>query len=396
VRERDELERALKESIKDLANHVDSKEELKEFSECSAEDLRGWAEAFSDGTPSGAQLKALLVAHADWEARFGRSREFKAAVIASSQVVAGTCLGVMSVPGRNDITYDLCIVDEASIATPTEALVPMSRARRTILVGDSRQLSPFQDPDLRKLGLLDRFGLRVEDQKATLFNHLLQGLPTELHKTLKTQHRMLPAIGDLVSECFYQRELDSVDRDPDPKIAGALPRPVTWFSTSKKQNRASRTVGTSHVNDAEVEFVITLLSRVDFYMQKGRGKGKQISVAVLTGYGEQRVRLQTAVQTKKHTWASYSEIFVNVVDAFQGREADMVVFSVTRSEAEGLGFLREMERINVALSRGKELLAIVGDHHYCQTVPGAVNPLKDVIDYIRRNPKTCMLEELSQ
>ena len=74
----------------------------------------------------------------------------------------------------------------------------------------------------------------------------------------------------------------------------------------------------------------------------------------------------------------------------------MVIFSVTRSEVQGLGFLREMERINVALSRGKELLAIVGDHHYCQTVPGLVNPLKDVIDYIRRNPDTCALEELPQ
>lgn len=394
VRERDELERALKESVKDLAGHVDTKEELKEFSECSAEDLRGWAEAYSDGTSSGTQLKALLLAHADWEARFGRSRDFRAAVIASSQVVAGTCLGVMSVPGRNDIIYDLCIVDEASIATPTEALVPMSRARRTVLVGDSRQLSPFQDPELRTQGLLERFDLKIEDQKATLFNHLREGLPPALHKTLTTQHRMLPAIGDLVSDCFYGGELRSVHRDPDPALAGVLPRALTWFSTSRKSNRASRRIGTSYVNDLEVEFVITLLNRVDFFIQKGRGKGKRISVAVLTGYGEQRVRLQTAVQTKKHDWSSFSEIFVNVVDAFQGREADMVVFSVTRSEEKGLGFLREMERINVALSRGKELLAIVGDHHYCQTVPGAVNPLKGVIDYIRRNPETCALEEL--
>lgn len=270
----------------------------------------------------------------------------------------------------------------------------MSRARRTVLVGDSRQLSPFQDPELRTQGLLERFDLKIEDQKATLFNHLREGLPPALHKTLTTQHRMLPAIGDLVSDCFYGGELRSVHRDPDPALAGVLPRALTWFSTSRKSNRASRRIGTSYVNDLEVEFVITLLNRVDFFIQKGRGKGKRISVAVLTGYGEQRVRLQTAVQTKKHDWSSFSEIFVNVVDAFQGREADMVVFSVTRSEEKGLGFLREMERINVALSRGKELLAIVGDHHYCQTVPGAVNPLKGVIDYIRRNPETCALEEL--
>jgi len=395
MRERDELERGVKESLKELANHVDSKDELKEFAECSVEDLRGWAEAYSNGTNEGVQLKALMAAHAEWETRFGRSREFQAAVIASSQVVAGTCLGVMSVPGRNDIVYDLCIVDEASIATPTEALVPMSRARRTVLVGDSRQLSPFQDPELREKGLLERFGLQADDQKATLFNHLRESLPPELHKTLTTQHRMLPAIGELVSECFYDSALRSVARQPDPQLVGTLPKPVTWYSTSRKPNKGSRRIGTSYVNDVEVEFVVKLLARVDFTLQKGKGKGRKLSVAVLTGYGEQRGRLETAITTRRHDWSSYSDIYINVVDAFQGREADMVVFSVTRSEVKGLGFLREMERINVALSRGKEMLAIVGDHVYCQTVPGAVNPLKEVIDYIRRHPEGCALEELS-
>lgn len=394
-KERGDLVKGLKESLAELEAHVDSKEELAEFAECSASDLRGWAEAFSDGSPVGDQLKEMLLAHADWEARFGRSREFKAAVLACSQVVAGTCLGVMSVPGRNEIVYDLCIVDEASIATPTEVLVPMSRARKTVLVGDSKQLSPFQDTELRTSGLLDRFKLTQEDQKMTLFNHLSQSLPAELRKTLTTQHRMLPAIGDLVSECFYGSELRSVERAPAAHLKGTLPQPVTWFSTSRLPHHASRKIGTSHSNDCEVEFIITLLGRMDFFMQKGKGKGKQVSVAVLTGYGEQRQRLQTAIETKRHTWTSFSEIFVNVVDAFQGREADVVLFSVTRSEVQGLGFLKEMERINVALSRGKELLAIVGDHLYCQTVQGAVNPLKEVLDYIRRNPDTCKLEELT-
>lgn len=402
LRERDELEKALKESVKDLAKYVESKEELKEFANCSAADLRGWAEIYSGDTEADKQLKMLLRAHADWEARFGRSQEFRAAVIASSQVVAGTCLGVMGIPGRNDIVYDLCIVDEASIATPTEALVPMSRARRTILVGDSHQLSPFQDPELKTRKLLEKFGLKPEDQKATLFNHLLDSLPPELRKSLKTQYRMLPAIGDLVSECFYKSDLKSIPRDPVPELAGVLAKPVQWFSTSRKHDRRSREIGKSFVNDFEVAFIAQLLSRVDFYIQNGKnkskskGRRKQISVAVLTGYAEQRVKLQTSIQTKRHAWSSFSEIYVNVIDAFQGREADMVIFSVTRSEVKGLGFLKEMERINVALSRGKELLVIVGDHLYCQTVSGIENPLKEVIDYIRRHPEDCNIEELSQ
>ena len=391
--DRDFLEGQLRDSWKELAGYLESKNELKEFAECSAADLHEWAEAYSDGTSAGEQLKELLRVHTDWQAAFGRSRDFQAAVIAGSQVVAGTCLGVMSIPGRMEITYDLCIVDEASIATPTEVLVPMSRARRTVLVGDSRQLSPFQDPELRTSGLLQRYELTPEDQKATLFNHLIEGLPDDLKDALTLQHRMLPAIGDLISECFYRGELRSVSRAPAEELAGVLHRPVTWYSTARNANRGSREQGTSYYNDVEVEVVVNLMSRIDAWMQRGRHKEKRVSVAVLTGYEPQRSRLQIAVQTKGRHWKSFSEIFVNVVDAFQGREADVVVFSVTRSEVKGLGFLREMERVNVALSRGKELLAIVGDHAFCQAIQDQRNPLRDVIDYIRRHPETCALVE---
>lgn len=301
----------------------------------------------------------------------------------------------MSIPGRQEIEYDLCIVDEASIATPTEVLVPMSRARRTILVGDSKQLSPFQDPELQAKGVLQQFNLTPADQRATLFNHLAEHLPEMLKKSLKTQHRMLPAIGDLISECFYDGMLRSVDRALKGYLAGVMRRPVVWFSTSKFANRGSRRIGTSCANDLEVQQVNALLNRVNFALTKGKDKGRKISVAILTGYSPQKDRLRSMVETRMREWDAFSNIFVNVVDAFQGREADMVVFSVTRSDERGLGFLKEMERINVALSRGREYLAIVGDHLFCQEADSQTNPLKDVIDFIRRHPDTCALEEMT-
>src|SRR5690606_13266936 len=133
-----------------------------------------------------------------------------------------------------------------------------------------------------------------------------------------------------------------------------LPKPVIWKSTSRAPNRSSRTVGTSHYNELEVKVIERILTRMDFDLQHGKWKGHQCSIAVLTGYGEQRRRLQMAIDTNKHRWSSFSQIFVNVIDAFQGREADVTIFSVTRSDVKGLGFLRELERINVALSRAKE------------------------------------------
>jgi len=393
IKEQDALTQDLKESLAELRQYEQDKETIKHLAESSVSELRSWADSYATDSADGRQLRKLLSAHADWEARFGRSREFRAALIASSQVIAGTCLGVMGIPGKDEITYDLCIVDEASIATPTEVLVPMSRAHRTVLVGDQKQLSPFQDPELRTPEILERFQLKPEDQRATLFNRLSEYLPPQLQKTLTIQHRMIPPIGDLISSCFYRNELRSIERDQAAWHHGILPKPVTWYSTSRLPKKSSRPIGTSHANDIEVQCIVHILDKTNFVMNYGKSRGKQISVAILTGYSEQKKRLRAAVDTKLHKWSSFSKIYVNVVDAFQGQEADMLIFSVTRSDARGLGFLREMERINVALSRGKELLAIVGDHQFCQEAEGHSNPLKDALDYIRGNPQTCALED---
>ncbi|MCY9847229.1 AAA domain-containing protein [Pectobacterium sp. 13-115] len=236
--------------------------------------------------------------------------------------------------------------------------------------------------------------MNSDSQKETLFKHLSDNLPSQLCKALTTQHRMLPQIGDLVAECFYPNKLFSVDREPAPHLKNIFPNPVVWYSTSRATEHESKKIGKTYYNDTEVKYIVKLLERINFYVQKGKFKNQTSSVAILTGYSEQRERLQTAVETKRHNWNSFSEVFINVVDAFQGREADIVIFSVTRSEEKTLGFLSEMERINVALSRGKELLIIVGDHLYCQKIGGQKNPLRDVLGYITSNSSSCTLEEI--
>ena len=87
--------------------------------------------------PEVEDLKRLLAIQGEWTQRFGRSPEFKAAVIARADVVGATCIGFAGVPGTLDAEFDLCIIDEASRATSTEALVPLTRARRWIIVGDA-------------------------------------------------------------------------------------------------------------------------------------------------------------------------------------------------------------------------------------------------------------------
>ena len=110
-------------------------------------------------------------------------------------------------------------------------------------------------------------------------------------------------------------------------------------------------------------------------------------MAILTGYSAQRAELRT-IAPEQEIWKAL-DIECNTVDAFQGREADIAIYSVTRSNPEGnLGFLREEERLNVALSRGRYGLAIVGDHGFCTTAKG-INPFRTVLDHIEANPGDC-------
>ena len=89
------------------------------------------------------------------------------------------------------------------------------------------------------------------------------------------------------------------------------------------------------------------------------------------------------------------DVACNSVDAFQGRQADVCIYSVVRSNTKAnLGFLREPPRLNVALSRGKSALVIVGDQWFCRTARGR-NPFKRVLEYFDEHEDTCAMETLS-
>ena len=100
-----------------------------------ATELRDWEEAFLDGTDASRRVHRLVALAGEWYLRFGRSRDFFAALIADSEVIAGTCLGFTGVHGIQNVEFDLCVVDEASKATVTELLVPLSRSAQV----DSRR-----------------------------------------------------------------------------------------------------------------------------------------------------------------------------------------------------------------------------------------------------------------
>ena len=120
---------------------------------------------------------------------------------------------------------------------------------------------------------------------------------------------------------------------------------------------------------------------------------RNYKVAVLSGYAGQLKLLKRSLDTEQSGLQTLA-IECNTVDAFQGREADIVIYSVTRSNKDGkIGFLRDEARLNVALSRGRVGLLIVGDHQFCRSL--SYSPLSDVLHYIEQHPEDCICKELS-
>jgi superfamily I DNA and/or RNA helicase/serine/threonine protein kinase len=336
--------------------------------------------------PNAKMLQRLLSLQAEWFEQFGRSDKFNAPLIKRSSVVAGTCIGIPR--DIQDIEFDLCIVDEASKATATEVLVPMARSHRWILVGDPKQLPPFQDEASRDSDFLEKYELTEDDIRETLFDRLLRTLPDGCCKMLTIQHRMVAPIGNLVSECFYEGQLQSARTDVDKTLSQVFPQPVTWLTTTKLPKFWEQPANSSFNNACEVKVIVQLLKQIN---QIAGEANKKYSLAVLTGYSAQLKLLKRSIDPELNSWKALT-IECNTVDAFQGREADIAVYSVTRSNKEGkVGFLRDAARLNVALSRGRVGLVIVGDHHFCRT--SSDNPLHQVLDYVERHPENCALIE---
>lgn len=352
-------------------------------------ELAEWETSLLQGSEAARKLHNLIRLSEEWQLRFSRSREFHSAMVAEASVVAGTCLGFASVPGMLSVEFDICIVDEASKATPTELLVPLSRARKWILVGDPKQLPPFvedllDDPEHLRKEELDR-----EILQQTLLDHFLEHLPNRCRASLKTQHRMVRAIGDMISECFYEGALKSVRDTPDETLAILMPRPVTWLTTARLTNRRETEFNKTYKNVAEAQAIVAWLRRLDFI---AKNKNTTYTVGVVTGYVGQATELTRAIAGIQGQ-LSMLVIECETVDAFQGREVDICVYSVTRCNDKGvIGFLRDERRMNVALSRGKHGLLIVGDHVFCRSANDP-NPLKTVIEYIDDHPVDCAIQD---
>lgn len=334
------------------------------------------------------RLHQLIATQGDWLSSLNDPKAAEPMFLPTQSVVAGTCMGFLSNSNIQEMQFDLCIIDEASRATAAELLVPMTRSKRWVMVGDPKQLPPMMEEVLGREhnDLVETYDLDRVFLSTSLFDTLLAEVPQECRARLVTQHRMAAPIGELISHTFYG---GSLIHDPVAVVAAETiddDERVVWFSTSHRSTRHEETrfAGDSSLaNTLEVEQVCQLVHRLNTGAALGkyqRTDSGKLEILILSGYRKQCVEIERALR-RGHRLDNV-DVQIKTVDAVQGRESDVVIFSVTRSNLRGeLGFLGEPYegRMNVALSRAREILWIVGDAEFCQAQPG---PLKKVLHHI--------------
>lgn len=344
----DELKAAesLRSARRDLRDAVDAFSSLStafsELAELPIDEMDDWI-AMLEAEKRSQKLSELLEIQGEWLSRFGRGHEFKEALVDRTQVLAATCVGLAGMRRFEKQEFDVCIVDEASKATAPEALIPFSRASSCILVGDNRQLPPNLDEVVGEKGLLSKFEVRPSELRETLFDRMAKRLPKRCVSRLTIQHRMVRAIGDLISACFYDGELQSATEAGPEYLRPMFQTPVVWKSTSGLKARRERQ-SKSYSNNLEAKLISDFLDRLNRLAASNHTK---LSVAVISGYTGQVGLLRKNFASRVTRWDRL-DIECNTVDAFQGREADIAVYSVTRSNShKRIGFLQSSERVNV-------------------------------------------------
>lgn len=333
----------------------------------------------------------------EWQKRVTQGDGLLQESIADSTLVGATCLGIASLGPDVEINFDWVIVDEAGKATPPEILVPICLGRKIVLVGDHKQLPPVVDQALLKLQDKEQMNINKEDLELSLFEYLERSLNDDCKNILDEQYRMNPVIGDLISKLFYESKLVSKTSKEEKTIPLKLyeSKPLVWLSTAARFDRKEERISDSYRNPCEAKLIFEQLLEIDKELNELKLKKE---TAIIAGYRGQRDSLTRLYESSYKAKFHNMSIEINTVDAFQGRETDIVFYSVVRSNDDGkLGFLKDVRRLNVAFSRARELLVVVGDHQCAQRyldINGQENPFIGIIKFIRDNSDDCMLKEV--
>lgn len=335
---------------------------------------------------------------------------------------------------RTKISFDTVIMDEASKATPPELALSVLFGKKSIIVGDHRQLPPMIDGEEIK-DLLMSIGekslaktLSHKEFEISQFERLFKNIDESIKGTFDTQYRMHPAINEAISQFYkddgglkcglpleetYHNSFDKWDSRYHGLQYKNILTPEThtiWVNVTTPEIQE----GTSRVNFGEIEAIDNILTvlnsskgknEFDQWLSNKSSEEKQIGL--ISFYGKQ-IHYINKMLKEKH---SDVPIRLSTVDRFQGMERNIIIVSMVRSNKlasfqgqqpdeiygelgyplqESLGFAESPNRLNVALSRARRLLIVVGNsEHFCRK-----NIYKNVFETIQQNGKIISAEKL--
>ena len=250
--------------------------------------------------------------------------------------------------------FGTLFIDEAAQALEAACWIPIRRVSRVILAGDHCQLPPT----------IKSFAAMKAGLGKTLMERIVENKP-ETVTLLKMQYRMNEEIMRFSSDWFYGNKVESA---PEVKYRSILDLdiPMTWIDTSEFNYPLFREefVGESfgRINRAEAE--LTLLALETYFKKIGKERilDERLDVGVISPYRAQVQYLRRLFKKREFFKPYRSLISVNTVDGFQGQERDIILISLVRANDEGqIGFLRDLRRMNVAITRARMKLIILGD-----------------------------------
>ena len=254
--------------------------------------------------------------------------------------------------------FNTLFIDEAAQALEAACWIPLRRVSRVILAGDHCQLPPT----VKSLAAL-KAGLGV-----TLMERVTATQPSVV-TLLKVQYRMNEAIMRFSSDWFYGGQVKSA---PQVRHRGILDydNPFLWIDTAPLEEEDDspvyheQFVGESfgRVNKAEANLTISTLRDYLEKVGKQRFLDEQVDVGVISPYRAQVQYLRSLIKATPELKPFRRAITINTVDGFQGQERDIVLISLVRSNAAGdIGFLKDLRRMNVAITRARMKVIILGD-----------------------------------
>jgi superfamily I DNA and/or RNA helicase len=307
--------------------------------------------------------------------------------------------------------FDYVIMDESGKATLAESLVPLTMGNKAILVGDHRQLRPMLT-STREVEKWLRAKFKEDNQefdsfddyynRPSLFEEVITNIDEDFKSQLETCRRCSIDQVRLISECFYepfgdekihyiQRPQDK-EHNLDLKVDSSI-----IFLDIGNENKSKMNNGSSY-NPESAKLIPQILKGLDQF-----DKVKDYEVGVITGYTAQlreinkEVRKAFRREKLNNIRLNSNQVAISVVDRFQGLEKDIIIFDLVRSQQNTLGFLANANRINVALSRQKKLLIIVGNYEWLLSAKSPKTSEKAALqEYLRKLKPNWIVKNINQ